>query len=99
MARNEIENHWLYNILIAIEFMVHGYLFYNLLIKPAQKKLIIIYLALLFIFVIVNPLVFLQPFTQFQTNVNVAGGVGSFVLSILYCIQLYNSESTFPITK
>jgi hypothetical protein len=92
----KINNHFYYNILFNIRFIVISIFFYWWLSGRFSKKMIIGFLFLFPLFVLINAFRF-QGFFTLQTYSYALGGCFIIVLSILYFWQLYNSEETYSI--
>ncbi len=88
----------LYNVFTSIEFM-----FYSLVFRQAvdniRLKKVILYAAIIFPFLVLLNIIFLQPFTKFHTITFRAGSVMVITWCYLYFRQLMRSEEFAPLFK
>ncbi len=91
-------NHFLYNILYAINFLILGLFFSKVLRSLFMKRLAYIFLISFSLFHIINT-VFIQGFEKLNTYSYVFGGSFVLVFSIAYIWQLYMSDETKSIWR
>jgi hypothetical protein len=94
----KLKNHFFYNILFDIRFLVIAVFFFFQFSEQLTKKMIRAFLVLFPVFVIINTLRF-QGFYTLHTYSYVLGGIFVILLCILYFWKLYNSEETQSIFK
>ncbi len=98
MSFNHLKNHFVYNILYSLQFLVIALFYYLHLSRIALKKAILLFFVLFPVFVLVNTLWF-QGFYDLQTYSYVFGGCFAILLSVGYLWQLYTSEETHSIFR
>ncbi len=92
------KNHFVYNFLYTIQFIVISIFFYYQLNSSLVKKIILYFLFSFPLFVFVNTIWF-QDFFTLQTFSYVFGGSFVILLSVAYLWQLYISEETHSIFR
>ena len=91
-------NHFLFNILMPINFFGVSYFFYFVLHNNIVKKITRIYLFVFPLFALINVL-WIQDFFSLATYSFVFGGTFVLLLAIAYLWQLYNSDETTSIFR
>ncbi len=85
-------NHWVYNVLDTLSFMVYYYIFYNALNTLKHKKLVKLFAILYILFSIIN-WTFIQNFlSEMQSYLFITGAIFLIISIILYFIELLKSE-------
>ena len=85
-------NHWVYNILDTLSFLIYYYIFYNSLKTIKHKKVVKIFTMLYILFSIFN-WIFVQDFlSEMQSYLFIIGAIFLIVTIILYFIELLKSE-------
>ncbi len=98
MAFNGRRNHFLFNICDPVNFFMIAFFYYFQLHHPLIKKIIRFFLWGFPLFVIVNA-IFLQGFSNLNTNSYVLGGSFILLLSVAYFWQLNSSDETQSIFR
>ena len=93
-----ISNHFLYNILWGIQYMVIAFLFYKVLQNGTIRKIIRLFFLLFPIFFIINS-AWIQEFYTLQTYSIVLGGSFMLIFAAAYLWQLYISTETYSVFK
>ena len=88
-----IKNHFLFNILFALELTLVPYFFKYWLHSSWIKKIIEVYIFIFPFFVLVNTS-WIQGFFTLQTYTYVIGGSFVLLLSVSYLRELYSDEET-----
>jgi len=98
-ARNNgLNNHFLYNILWGVQYMIIAYFYYNMLQSRIIKKIILGFFALFPIFFIINAC-WIQGFYTFQTYSIVLGASFMLLFAVSYIWQVYTSTETQSIFR
>ncbi len=98
IAFKNINNHFYYNIVHTIVFIVVPYFFYCQLGEPFLKKIIPFYFIIFPLFVIID-ILWIQDVLKFLTYSYVLGGSFIILLSVAYLWQLYTREETINIFR
>lgn len=98
MAFNSHRNHFIFNIFDPINFFMIAYFYYFQLHHPFIKKIILLFLWIFPLLVIINA-IFIQSFSNLNTNSYVLGGSFILLLSVAYLWQLYSSDETQSIFR
>jgi len=91
-------NTWLFNFSIPIEYLFYGFMIGSLCITKSYKKLIFGCTILFAVWAVVN-LVFLQGFTNLDTNTLKAGGICMIIFSGLGFVDLFKNDSHVSLVK
>ena len=94
----KMRNHFVYNFLYSIQFIIISIFFYYQLNSSLIRKTILYFLFTFSLFVFVNTIWF-QDFFTLQTFSYVFGGSFVILLSVAYLWQLYISEETHSIFR
>ena len=94
----KMRNHFVYNFLYTIQFIVISIFFYYQANSSVIRKVILYFLFIFPLFVFVNAIWF-QNFFTLQTFSYVFGGSFVILLSVSYLWQLYVSEETHSIFR
>jgi len=94
----KMRNHFVYNFLYTIQFIVISIFFYYQANSSLIRKVILYFLFIFPLFVFVNAIWF-QNFFTLQTFSYVFGGSFVILLSVSYLWQLYVSEETHSIFR
>ena len=94
----KMNNHFFYNLIYTVQFLVLAFFFYYQLDSHLIKKVIRVYFWIFPLFVLINT-IFFQGFYTWQTYSFVFGGIFVILLSIAYLWQLYDSEETQSIFR
>ena len=90
-AELRVNNAWLYNISVPIEFLFYGFIFYLHFDRKGFKQTARIFLIGFFVFCVFN-LVFIQGVVKFNTNILKLGNFCMIILSCLYFIELLSRD-------
>lgn len=96
LAYNDVVNHFYYNILHTLVFIVVPFFFYRQLQNNVLKKIIRVYFIVFPLFVLLD-IFLLQNFYRLLTYSYVLGGSMIMILSISYLWQLYTREEILNI--
>jgi len=94
----ELPNHFLYNILYGIQYLVIAFFYYYILKNTSLKKVILGFFFLFPLFFIVNSC-WIQGFYILQTYSIVLGGTFMLLFAIAYIWQVYTSLETQSIFR
>jgi hypothetical protein len=94
----KLKNHFLYNILGNVQFIVVAYFFYCQINSSIIKKIILGFIIIFPLVVIINT-IWYQGFFNWLSYSFVFGGSFILILSVAYLLQLYNGEETQTIFK
>jgi hypothetical protein len=93
-----INNHFLYNILYGIQYLVIAFFYYHTLRNTSLRRIILLFFFLFPLFFIVNSC-WIQGFYTLQTYSIVLGGSFILLFAIAYIWQVYTSLETQSIFR
>jgi len=94
----DISNHFLYNIVWGVQYMIIAYFYYHTLKSRVIKKIILGFFALFPIFFVINAF-WIQGFYTFQTYSIVLGASFMLLFAVSYIWQVYISTETQSIFR
>lgn len=92
LGSKNINNVWLYNISDLVRYELWLYFFYCLS-NSIKEKNVILFLLVFYLVVWLCNVIAVQPFTIFQTNSFIIGGLFILALSVLYFIDEYKNDN------
>jgi len=93
-----LKNHFLYNLVWGMQYMVIAYFYYHTLQGRIIKRIILIFFALFPTFFLVNAF-WIQGFYMLQTYSIVLGGSFMLLFAVAYIWQVYTSTETQSIFR
>jgi len=93
-----LKNHFLYNILFGVQYLVIAFFYYYILKNTSLKKVILAFFLLFPLFFIVNSC-WIQGFYRLQTYSIVLGASFMLLFAVSYIWQLYTSTETQSIFR
>ena len=94
----DISNHFLYNVVWGVQYMVIAYFYYHTLQSRIIKKIILGFFALFPIFFVINAC-WIQGFYTLQTYSIVLGASFMLLFAVSYIWQVYTSTETQSIFR
>jgi len=94
----ELNNHFYYNIVWGIQYMIIAYFYYHMLQSRSIKKIILVFFVLFPIFFIINAC-WIQGFSKLQTYSIVLGAAFILLYAVAYIWQVYTSTETQSIFR
>jgi hypothetical protein len=91
-------NAWLFGLSIPCEYIFYAYVFWSVFQNTWYKKTAVIFVACFLAYSIYS-MTLVTGLKFFDMNILVAGNFAMVLLSILYYIELYNSNEPFPVLK
>jgi len=95
---NKLNNHFYYNLVWGVQYMVIAYFYYHTLQSRIIKKIILGFFALFPIFFIINAS-WIQGFYRLQTYSIVLGASFMLLFAVSYIWQVYTSTETQSIFR
>ena len=95
---NKLNNHFYYNLVWGVQYMVIAYFYYHTLQSRIIKKIILGFFALFPIFFIINAC-WVQGFNTLQTYSIVLAGSFMLLFAVAYIWQVYTSTETQSIFR
>jgi len=94
----KLKNHFLYNLVWGIQYIIIAYFYYHMLHSRIIKKVILVFFVLFPIFFFINAC-WIQGFYTLQTYSIVLGGSFMLLFAVAYIWQLYISTETQSIFR
>jgi len=94
----ELKNHFLYNLLWGVQYMIIAYFYYHTLQNRIIKKILLVFFVLFPIFFIISAF-WIQGFYTLQTYSIVLGASFMLLFAVSYIWQVYTSTETQSIFR
>jgi len=96
---NRIQNHFLSNIFIPLEFILLGYIYWITLISTNFKRIILIVGSCILLFQIASNWVYFSNFNRFNSVANALANLGLMFFVILYFYELLKYLNIVKLTQ
>jgi hypothetical protein len=90
-ALNKLQNHFVDNLSTYLEIILIGYFYFKIISNPAQKKIVLLILAISLILILWSNLGTGRDFNRIDPLASSIGNIGLIAIALIFFFQLFNN--------